>query len=267
MSHAHQPIWQLIRQSAEEMTASGDVPFTRGDLIRGVQRYRPECGPDSINPIIQGLTDNLQGGAASGCTRPLLHSVGRGQFVLAAAGEVESLRTRPRGKPARSREVPDLPAPKVEGKKIRLLDTAFTFVCEIIPERDENGQFRRLTPQSRYQNVNGLALHRFGEGPFCRFRIPSQHAVAGVYVLTVDRVPKYVGECFNLSQRYNMGYGQISPRNCFVGGQETNCRLNNQILEAAEAGNRIELWFHQCEAYKALESELRSKYRFPWNRI
>ena len=30
--------------------------------------------------------------------------------------------------------------------------------------------------------------------------------------------------------RYNNGYGRISPRNCFQGGQSTNCRVNNLIF-------------------------------------
>jgi hypothetical protein len=42
-----------------------------------------------------------------------------------------------------------------------------------------------------------------------------------------------------LSARFNAGYGNISPKNCFKGGQETNCRVNNLVHSAALAGERI----------------------------
>jgi hypothetical protein len=62
-----------------------------------------------------------------------------------------------------------------------------------------------------------------------------------------------------------MGYGTISPRNCFVGGQETNCRLNNLILQEASTGAKISLWFLPSDEYKAIEQELRASERPDWN--
>ena len=76
------PIWELIVLGAQELTAKGITPFTRGDLIACVQRARPGCKPGSINPIIQGLTDNLRGGAPGAAGKDLLHSVARNRFVL-----------------------------------------------------------------------------------------------------------------------------------------------------------------------------------------
>ena len=54
-----------------------------------------------------------------------------------------------------------------------------------------------------------------------------------------------MGECANLSVRFNAGYGNISPKNCFKGGQETNCRLNNLLYLAAAAGMRIRSGFFE----------------------
>jgi hypothetical protein len=34
----------------------------------------------------------------------------------------------------------------------------------------------------------------------------------GVYILTVNSDPHYVGECVNLSRRFNGDYGNISPK-------------------------------------------------------
>lgn len=86
-------------------------------------------------------------------------------------------------------------------------------------------------------------------------------------MLTVDGVPQYVGECANLSARFNAGYGNISPKNCFKGGQETNCRLNNLLYSAFVASLRISLWFFQTTDYKSVELALRGTLRLTWNRI
>lgn len=63
-------------------------------------------------------------------------------------------------------------------------------------------------------------------------------------MLTVDQCPVYAGECDHVGQRWGpRGYGNVSPRNGFKGGQPTNCRINAAILKAAKAGNQIDLWF------------------------
>lgn len=112
----------------------------------------------------------------------------------------------------------------------------FEHVCDVEPLRDAGGVSVRFMPQDRYQNARNLPLNRYGAGPFCKFRVPTRFQVSGVYVLTIDNDLRYVGECANLSARFNAGYGNISPKNCFKGGQETNCRLNNLIYVAALAG-------------------------------
>ena len=63
------------------------------------------------------------------------------------------------------------------------------------------------------------------------------------------------------------GYGNISPKNCFKGGQETNCRLNNLLCAALLASQRISLWFFQTRDYKTVELTLRGALRLTWNRI
>lgn len=75
-------IWRMVQESARKLTRQGNVPFTRTDLIACVQQQEPNCGPDSINPVIQGITDNLVGGAPGATGKKILYSVGRGIFVL-----------------------------------------------------------------------------------------------------------------------------------------------------------------------------------------
>lgn len=146
----------------------------------------------------------------------------------------------------------------------QLVELRLQHVCEIVPRRDQAGTLLRDDPHLRFENARGLPLHRYGTGPFCRFSIPRVEQ-SGVYTITVDESPVYIGECENLARRFNTGYGNISPRNCFVGGQSTNCRINNLILQAVEAGHTVDLWFHQTDEHKAYEARLLTANTPPWN--
>jgi hypothetical protein len=140
-------------------------------------------------------------------------------------------------------------------------------VGPIEPQRSPSGALLSAEPHLRYAKAAGARLLPDGAGPFCSFRIPSREVDAGVYVVTLDGEPVYVGEAQNLAERFNgRGYGSISPRNCYVGGQSTNLRINRHLLEAAQRGTRIELWFNSCRNRKAFESVLIGRLRPEWNR-
>jgi len=143
----------------------------------------------------------------------------------------------------------------------------FGFVSDIQPLRSTDGVINAHMPQTRYANVRGAPLNRYGAGPFCKFAIPRTYHQSGVYLIMAGHDLKYVGETADLSKRFNAGYGNISPKNCFKNGQETNCRLNNLIYAATIGGEALTLWFHPTPDYKAVESTLRSKLRAPWNRV
>lgn len=141
----------------------------------------------------------------------------------------------------------------------------FAFVADIVPQRTTEDAIHALLPQARYANARGDPLNRYGAGPFCKFTIPRSYHHSGVYLILAGDHLKYVGECANLTARFNAGYGNISPKNCFKGGQETNCRLNNLIYIATTGGEPLTLWFHATADYKTIEATLRSKLRAPWN--
>jgi hypothetical protein len=65
--------------------------------------------------------------------------------------------------------------------------------------------------------------------------------------------------------RFNNGYGNISPKNFFKGGQETS--LNNLVYLTACDGKRITLWFFRTADYKITEAALRASLKLAWNRI
>ncbi len=141
----------------------------------------------------------------------------------------------------------------------------FEHVCQVVPG-SVDGKVIEYRPQGRYRNENNLPLHKYGKGPFCRFSVPKRYArKTGVYLILIDGQPKYVGECEDLARRYNTGYGNISPRNCYKGGQPTNCRINNHILREHKKGSKIDLCFHETQDRFAMERSLYSKLRPEWN--
>ncbi len=64
------------------MTREGRSPFTRRQLIDCVRKKHPDRGESSLNPMIQGMTVNLKGGAPGGIDKDVFYSVGRGLFEL-----------------------------------------------------------------------------------------------------------------------------------------------------------------------------------------
>ena len=154
---------------------------------------------------------------------------------------------------------------------INFVDRQFELLGRVEPERDGGGAFVEFLPQDRYEKAETTQLHKYGAGPFCRFRIGRGRKDAGLYVLTVDGKPAYAGECVDIGKRWGSnGYGGISPRNCFVGGQPTNCRVNAAVLQQAKAGRRIELWFSAFagtrEERLRAETVLIQTLQPPWNR-
>jgi hypothetical protein len=150
-----------------------------------------------------------------------------------------------------------------EMESIYIENYHFNYIGNIIPDQAQ-GEVRAYFPQDAYANVDELPLHEYGAGPFCHFQIPKIHA-QGVYLIRVNTVITYVGECEDLSNRFNAGYGNISPRNCFVGGQPTNCRLNHNIYKRAKNNDEIVLYFHETENRFQVESELIDKLNPEWN--
>lgn len=144
---------------------------------------------------------------------------------------------------------------------------AFKLVCRIDPHRESDGQkIQEFMPQQRFNNVGKKPLNRYGAGPFCKFSVARNLSLEGVYLITVDGGVKYIGESENVSQRFSQaGYGSIQPRNCFVGGQATNCKINNLILKNSRVDRDLQLWFHETADHKPVEARLIQTLRPEWN--
>ena len=169
--------------------------------------------------------------------------------------------------PERGEEHSDAVVPSAEGSHIaRLLDLAFVHATTIEPERDPDGALLGFTPQSRYAHAATMRLNRYGSGPFCRFDLKGLPQTSGVYVVTIDNAPVYVGIAVDLAKRWGpAGYANISPRACYEDGQSTNCKVNKYILRAAHEGCQIDLWVHEDPDPAPIEASLIRRLDPPWN--
>lgn len=87
---AERPNWELIKAATEELAARSQLPFTRKQLIEQLQKQHPDRQRGSLDPMIQGMTVNLKGGAPGAVGHECLRSVGRGLFVLDGSSEGKS---------------------------------------------------------------------------------------------------------------------------------------------------------------------------------
>lgn len=158
----------------------------------------------------------------------------------------------------------EIPAAQIgEDKQMTICGYPFRFLQQLIPECN-NGEVVKYFPQKDYRNTANLPLLHYGKGAFCRFSINAS-AVAGVYIWVVENEIIYIGETSNLAIRFNRGYGSISPRNCFVGGQSTNCKMNKIVMEYYERHTPVNLYFYETKRYKQVELELLCHYNTKYN--
>lgn len=148
----------------------------------------------------------------------------------------------------------------------KLLDYDFEFVQNINPILDNDGNIKVFYPQERYNKRDELELNEYGSGSFCKFSIhPKWFGVSGVYSIFINDKLVYIGKTLNLGKRFNAGYGTISPRNCFVGGQTSNCKINNLILNSVAASKIVTIYFHYTNNYNEIEKILISHYNPKFN--
>ena len=152
-------------------------------------------------------------------------------------------------------------------KAILINNWKFEHVCQIILKSDLDGKPEEIFPQDRYENKKNLSLNKYGKGPFCKFTIDRKYAQkSGVYAIQIDENIQYVGECEDFQKRFGMGYGNISPKNCFQGGQPTNCRVNSDILKMIKTGKEVQLYFLETNDRFPIEHVLIKKLKPVWNK-
>lgn len=148
-----------------------------------------------------------------------------------------------------------------------LLGYPFQFIQELEPERNLLGKIKQFNPQESYSKKASTPLNKYGKGPFCQFSLQSKNywGVSGVYLMSDGKEILYIGQTENFQQRFDSGYGNIAPRNCYAGGQNTNCKINTMILNKYISGERVCLYFFDTPDYNHVEHELIQMYQPPYN--
>ena len=114
-------------------------------------------------------------------------------------------------------------------------------------------------PHLRFDNVKNVELNKYGAGPFVTLILtPPPPKAQGVYAVVADSTQvMYIGQAANtIRQRWAMGAAKISPRNCFDGGQPTNCHLNTLVRRAVADGRSLELYVLTTPEYDSIERTL-----------
>ena len=144
----------------------------------------------------------------------------------------------------------------IVSKPLTIMGKKFAHVCNISPQTISREKIA----------LPIKTLHMHGKGPFCQFSIPENWGrKEGVYVLTVDNRPHYVGETTDLERRWNRGYGQINDANRAPGGTVTDCRINSSIRQAFSDGAKIDLYFKECKDRIAFARALIAYIDPAWN--
>ncbi len=113
-------------------------------------------------------------------------------------------------------------------------------------------------------------LNPHGFKDFCKFKLANSEISShkGIYAYYLNGTLMYIGQTKrSFKARVNSGYGNIFPRNCYKGGQSTNCKINALVSNFSKNG---ELAFFVCSLESnadidTYEKTLIEKYSPEWN--
>lgn len=75
-------------------------------------------------------------------------------------------------------------------------------------------------------------LNRYGDETYSRFYLRDAEWLGrkGLYCYALGETIVYIGQSRDsFGKRINQGYGNISPKNCYLDGQATNCHINSLV--------------------------------------
>ena len=158
-----------------------------------------------------------------------------------------------------------------------------------VAETLQHHRYRRLTAEveQRYPNILneplGTALLRlkhsgdqfyrrflnpYGDLRYSTFSLatPEFESSTGVYAYFEGNVLRYIGRCRDsMKKRVTQGYGKIHPKNCYLDGQATNCRLNALITKTSETITLRICRIESRSEIEHVESSLIQRHKPPWN--
>jgi len=126
-----------------------------------------------------------------------------------------------------------------------------------------------------YLKINNNDLYKkflnpYGDNMFCRFKIADYALIKrkGLYMFKYKGNIKYIGRVkgeYDFNKRINWGYAVISPKNCYLDGQATNCHINSIINSL---NGNVELYLKEMdddEQICSLEAQMIRQYQPEWN--
>jgi hypothetical protein len=76
-----------------------------------------------------------------------------------------------------------------------------------------------------------LYLNKYGDGKFCNYKITNYHYDKGIYCYIIEDRIVYIGRSKKTFSERFKDYGKITPYNCLIDGQATNCNINSKVNE------------------------------------
>lgn len=113
-------------------------------------------------------------------------------------------------------------------------------------------------------------LNPYGDQLFCKFKMEETPflKLKGLYMYKYKEQIKYIGRVkgnFDFYQRINAGYANISPKNCYIDGQATNCHINAIINKVREQITFYIMPLEDDEIICSLERKLIEENQPDWN--
>jgi hypothetical protein len=78
-------------------------------------------------------------------------------------------------------------------------------------------------------------LNGYGDKRYCDLKLVSTMSNSkGLYCYIVDQKIQYIGRSKKTFGERIKEYGKITPYNCLIDGQNTNCKINSKINEISK---------------------------------
>lgn len=138
----------------------------------------------------------------------------------------------------------------------------FDYIQDLVPKCNDKNLNIYDHKNSKYKDNK---KNKYGDRDYCLFQIEYPEKTSGVYLWVVDNEIIYIGETDDLFKRFNSGYGKITPYNCKVNGQTTNCKMNGVVLDLLRSNKIVHLYFLPTRNYKEIELKLLANISTKYN--
>lgn len=113
-------------------------------------------------------------------------------------------------------------------------------------------------------------LNPYGDLFYCKFKMEETPLAKykGIYMYKCNGIIKYIGRVkgdYDFYQRINAGYANISPKNCYIDGQATNCHINAMINRIGGEVKFYIMPLDNDEEICSLERQLIEEKQPEWN--